>query len=114
MGAVAAGDADSVRLLLDKGADANAAPAMSGEGFIFGGGRTPLMWAAFRGDNALLKLLLARGAKVDGFTLAGTALLALHLEKRPATPATDAWAWNLPRPPIQSSALTSTALSFRV
>ncbi len=57
----------------------------------------------------------------------GYALLALHLEKRPPSPFTDSqvhqlavtqgedghWAWNLPRPPIQSSDITSTALAVQ-
>ncbi len=57
----------------------------------------------------------------------GYALMALHLEKRPASPTTDAhahqltviqlpdgsWEWNLPRPPIQSSAITATALAVQ-
>lgn len=74
MAAVAAEDLETAELLLDRGADLEAAPAMSQGGFIFGGGRTALMWAAFRGDEAMLKLLLDRGAKVDAFTIGGTAL----------------------------------------
>jgi ankyrin repeat protein/mono/diheme cytochrome c family protein len=74
MAAAAAGDLESARLLLERGADINARPNMNGDGFIWGGGRTPLMWAAFNGDQALVKLLLERGAKVDQFTLVGGAL----------------------------------------
>lgn len=74
MAAVAAEDMESVRALLDHGADVNAKPAMNQGGFIWGGGRTPLMWAAFRGNGPLLKLLLSRGAKVDEFSVAGGAL----------------------------------------
>jgi ankyrin repeat protein/mono/diheme cytochrome c family protein len=74
MAAVAAEDMESVNLLLDRGADMNAKPTMGGNGLIWGGGRTPLMWAAFYGNEPLLKLLLARGAKVNEFTLAGGAL----------------------------------------
>src|SRR5262249_38723679 len=70
----AAGDIDSVRALIDAGADINAKPAMDSMGFAWGGGRTPLMWAAFRGDEAVAKLLLSRGAKVDEFTVGGSAL----------------------------------------
>jgi ankyrin repeat protein len=74
MAAAAAGDVDSVLALIDAGADLNAKPAMDPLGFAWGGGRTPLMWAAFRGDEAVAKLLLARGAKVDQSTLSGSAL----------------------------------------
>jgi ankyrin repeat protein len=74
MAAVAAEDADIVGLLLDRGADVNAKPNMDVDGFIFGGGRTPLMWAAFRGNQRLLALLLARGAQINEFTLVGGAL----------------------------------------
>ena len=59
--AAAAEDMDSVRLLLDAGANVNAGP----NDFIWGGGRSALMWAAFYGNEPLLKLLLERGAK-DG------------------------------------------------
>jgi ankyrin repeat protein len=74
MAAAAAGDADSVLLLIDAGADVNAKPEMDAFGFAWGGGRTPLMWAAFRGDQVLARLLLKRGAKVDEFTAGGSAL----------------------------------------
>ena len=74
MAAAAAGDMDSVVLLLDHGADVNAKPNMNTDGFIWGGGRTALMWAAFTGNEPLLKLLLRRGAKVGEFTPVGSAL----------------------------------------
>lgn len=74
MCAAAAADLDSVRLLLDAGADINAKPNMNVDGFIFGGGRTPLMWAAFLGAEPVAKLLLERGAKIDAFSQVGSAL----------------------------------------
>ena len=74
MAAVAGEDEETVRLLLDAHADVNLRPVMNGDGFIMGGGRTALMWAAFRGNETLIKLLLARGAKVNEFTLIGSAL----------------------------------------
>ncbi len=74
MAAAAAEDMETVRLLLDHGADVNARPNMDGDGFLWGGGRTPLVWAAFRGNQGLIKLLLARGARVNDFTLIGGAL----------------------------------------
>ena len=74
MAAAAADDMDSVRLLVEAGADINARPNMNVDGFIFGGGRTPLMWAAFLGNEPLAKLLLERGAKIDVFTPVGSAL----------------------------------------
>jgi ankyrin repeat protein/mono/diheme cytochrome c family protein len=57
----------------------------------------------------------------------GYGLLAMHLEKRPASASTDAqvhqlavmqnrdgsWPWNLPRPPIQSSDIGATALAIQ-
>lgn len=52
------GHADTVRLLLDLGADVNAAPSP-------GGGRTALQAAALGGHAALVELLLARGADAD-------------------------------------------------
>ncbi len=74
MAAAAANDLATVRLLLDHGAAIDAAPLMSGDGFIWGGGRTALQWASFHGNEAIIRLLLNRGAKVDQFTLAGGAL----------------------------------------
>jgi ankyrin repeat protein len=74
MVAASAGDIESVRLLLDHGADLNARPNMNTDGFIMGGGRTALMWAAFLGNDDMLKFLLERGAKVGEFTPLGGAL----------------------------------------
>lgn len=74
MAAAAAEDDETVRLLLDRGADLNAKPNMDGDGFIWGGGRTALQWAVFRGHESMIKFLLARGAKVNDFTLIGSAL----------------------------------------
>ena len=54
MYAAALGTPDVLRLLLDAGADPNAANEL---------GATPLMWCA--GDAAKVKLLLAKGAKVN-------------------------------------------------
>lgn len=74
MAAAAARDLATVRLLLGRGADIDARPAMDPDGFIWGGGRTALQWAAFLGDEPMLQLLLERGAKVDQFTVVGGAL----------------------------------------
>jgi len=74
MAAVAADDIDTVRLLLDRGANVNGIPKPGTENFFWGGWRTPLMWAAFLGDEAMCKLLLERGAKVNDFVETGTAL----------------------------------------
>jgi ankyrin repeat protein len=65
MAAVAANDERSVRLLLQAGADVNLQPAPSDLSVVWGGGRTPLMWSAFRGNTRIARLLLARGARVD-------------------------------------------------
>jgi hypothetical protein len=74
MAAVAAEDELIVQLLIDRGAKIGAQPNPDMYGFVDGGGRTPLQWAAFRGSEALVKLLLARGADVNQFTLLGAAL----------------------------------------
>lgn len=74
MAAVAAEDAESVNLLIAAGADVNAAPNPDLDGFLFGGGRTPLMWAAYRKNGALLRTLLDHGANVNGLAGLGTAL----------------------------------------
>jgi ankyrin repeat protein/mono/diheme cytochrome c family protein len=74
MAAAAAPDTDSVRALLDRGADMEARPMMNSLGFAWGGGRTALMWAAFQGNEPLARLLLERGAKVNAFTPGGSAL----------------------------------------
>lgn len=74
MAAVAAADVETTRLLLDQGADVNAVPALTNEGFLWGGGRTALGWAAFHGNEPLVKLLLERGARTDKPAILGTAL----------------------------------------
>ena len=74
MAAVAGGDEKSARLLLKHGANVNAQPTPDQPGFIFGGGRSALMWAAFRGDVAMLQLLLDADADVNAMTGFGTAL----------------------------------------
>ena len=74
MSAAAAADMDSVRLLLDRGADLNLRPDPGTKEFFWGGFRTPIMWAAFQGDEALVRLLLARGAKVNDQVELGGAL----------------------------------------
>ncbi len=60
MYAATVGSAECIRLLLDAGADPNAANKA---------GATPLMWCA--GDIAKVKLLLARGAGVNAVSAAG-------------------------------------------
>jgi ankyrin repeat protein/mono/diheme cytochrome c family protein len=74
MAAVAADDIDTVRLLIDRGAKVNGIPKPGTQNFFWGGWRTPLMWAAFLGDEAMCSLLLERGAKVNHFVETGTAL----------------------------------------
>jgi ankyrin repeat protein len=58
--AAAVGSLDSMRLLLDAGADPNAANSV---------GATPLMWSA--SDTAKVRLLLAKRAKVNARSLLG-------------------------------------------
>jgi ankyrin repeat protein len=76
MAAASAASLESARLLVEHGADVNASPLMESPGgdAIFGGFRTPLMWAALRGDNRLVKYLLDNGAAANGVTGLGTAL----------------------------------------
>jgi ankyrin repeat protein len=63
MAAVRAGNPDAVQLLLERGAPVNAAdPQYS---------HTALMWAVSRDDAAIMKLLIAKGATVDGATRVG-------------------------------------------
>lgn len=74
MAAVAGGDEQTVRLLLQHGANANAQPGLGFQHFIFGGARSPLMWAAFRGNTNLLRTLVEAGAEVNAEGSVGTPL----------------------------------------
>jgi ankyrin repeat protein len=71
LAAAASGDLATVRMLLDKGAEVNDSPSRDD---IFAGMRTPLMWAAFRNDLPLLRLLLERRADPNKGLLFGTPL----------------------------------------
>lgn len=85
MAATASGDLATVRLLLEAGADPNAHPVASEAGFLFGGGRSPLMWAAFRGNLPIMNRLLEAGARVDDEGLLGTPLIqAAWADRLPA------------------------------
>jgi len=74
MAAAAGGDDASVPALLAHGADPNAQPATNIMGFILGGDRSALMWAAYRGDVKISKLLIDAAADVNGEGFAGTPL----------------------------------------
>jgi ankyrin repeat protein len=74
MCAAAAEDEDSVALLIAAGADVNASPNPDLPGILFGGGRTPLMWAAWRKNAALIRTLFKHGAKVGAQTGLGSPL----------------------------------------
>ncbi|MCW5555691.1 MAG: ankyrin repeat domain-containing protein [Verrucomicrobiae bacterium] len=74
MAAVAAEDAVSVRQLVRQGADINAIPTLDDPGFIIGGGRSALMWAAYRGHTDILRELLQSGADVNRESYLGTPL----------------------------------------
>jgi ankyrin repeat protein len=74
MAAAAGDDAETVKLLLRHGADSSAQPCPDENGFLFGGGRTPLMWAAFRGNTKIMRMLIDAGADVNTSNGLGTAL----------------------------------------
>jgi len=74
MAAAAGGDAESARLLIQHGANANALPIADPIAFVFNGGRSPLMWAAYRGDVPMIKTLIAGGADINSEGLFGTPL----------------------------------------
>ena len=63
---------EMVRLLLDRGANAGYLNPNYAQGME---AATPLMYAAGKGHVETVKLLLARGAEVDGRTKGGTALM---------------------------------------
>lgn len=65
--AIVAGNLDSVRLEIDRGGDVNEADLMLG---------LPLMIAAQNNHVAIAKLLIAKGADVNGWDVSGTALHA--------------------------------------
>ena len=76
MAAVSAMNGAVARWLMEAGADVNASPMPASPGVdpIWGGIRTPLMWAAYRGDLGLAKDLLDHGAKADQVIPFGSAL----------------------------------------
>jgi ankyrin repeat protein len=76
MYAAALGSLESMRLLLDAGADANAANDFAA---------TPLMWCA--GDAAKVRLLLSKGAKVDARSKLGRTPLLIAAAYDGATEA---------------------------
>lgn len=74
MAAVAGGDEKSARLLMKHGANVQAQPTPDEPGFVFGGGRSALAWAAFRGDVRMMKLLMDAGASPNEMGGLGTPL----------------------------------------
>jgi len=76
--AAAADDLETMRFLIDRGADVNAAPLpfppFEGADPIFSGGLTPLAWAAFRGSSQAIELLIEKGAAVAGAGFLGSPL----------------------------------------
>lgn len=74
MAAAAGGDVETVRLLLAHGANPNVQATPDEPGFLFGGGRSPLMWAAFRGNNEVIQLLIDAGADINAPNVLGTPL----------------------------------------
>lgn len=74
MCAAAASDAESVHLLVKRGADVNAHSRGSEPVVIWGGGRSPLAWSAFRGDTDVARYLLRSGAEINSPEGFGSAL----------------------------------------
>jgi ankyrin repeat protein len=74
MAAAASGDLDTVKVLVRHGADLNAHSRGSEPTVIWGGGRSPLGWATFRGDLAMTKFLIGAGAEVNSPEGFGSAL----------------------------------------
>lgn len=72
--ASASGNLKSVEALLKHGADVNSHSRASQAVALWGGGRSPLMWAAVRGDIGLAKVLLAAGADINAQEGFGTPL----------------------------------------
>jgi ankyrin repeat protein len=72
----ASGDVETVRLLLDAGATADDFPKSDRPraADIAAGMRTPLMWAAYRNDVRMARLLLQRGADPNQSTYFGNPL----------------------------------------
>src|SRR5688572_2247909 len=66
----------AVKAALDKGADVN------GRNWL---GFTPLMWAAMKGDNQIVDLLLARGADINASSLYGSPTTAAALGRNGKT-----------------------------
>jgi ankyrin repeat protein len=64
LAAAASGDVDTVCLLLDAGAKADDSPTSTQPrtADVAAGFRTPLMWAAYRNDVRMVRLLLEHGA----------------------------------------------------
>lgn len=74
MCAAASEDSAIMKLLLREGAEVNATLAPGLAGAIWGGGRSPLMWAAHRNDLWAISLLLKHGAALNGMEGFGSAL----------------------------------------
>jgi ankyrin repeat protein len=70
--AAACGDLDTVKLLVEAGADVNDFTAVSGVGAF--NVRTPLGWAAYRNDVPMVRYLLERKADPNKMTPFGTPL----------------------------------------
>jgi ankyrin repeat protein len=76
MSGAASGDLETVRLLLEAGANANDFPTSTDprSSDLPAGMRTPLMWAAYYNDERMVRLLLDRGADPNLSTYFGSPL----------------------------------------
>lgn len=85
MAAAAGGNERSVRLLIEHGVNVQAQPGADEMGFVLGGGRSALMWAAFSGNVSILKQLLDAGADANEIGGLGTPLAQAAWANRTAT-----------------------------
>jgi ankyrin repeat protein len=76
LAAAASGDVDTMRLLLDAGAKADDSPTSNQQrtADVAAGFRTPQMWAAYRNDVRMVRLLLEQGADPNRSTYFGNPL----------------------------------------
>jgi ankyrin repeat protein len=60
---------ETARVLIDAGADVNYEEQINFEGLPWRDSRTPLRWAAEKGHDEMVRLLIAKGADMDAYAL---------------------------------------------